>query len=74
MHGHRYVVQGYKCMTQYKQPTKCNLVIEFIIPPFIEGLTCFERHSTRVCKPEAANIVRVPDDERYTARNMFSLQ
>jgi len=26
-----------------------------------------------VCKPEAANTVRVPDDERYTARNMLSL-
>ena len=26
-----------------------------------------------VCKPEAANTVRAPDDERYAARNMFSL-
>jgi hypothetical protein len=26
-----------------------------------------------VCKPEAANTVRAPDDERYTARNMLSL-
>jgi len=24
---------------------KCNLVIEFIIPKFIEGSTCFERHT-----------------------------
>jgi len=24
--------------------TRCNLVIEFIIPKFIEGSTCFERH------------------------------
>jgi hypothetical protein len=23
-------------------PTRCNLVIEFTIPKFIEGLTCFE--------------------------------
>jgi len=23
----------------------CNLVIEFIIPPFIEGWTCFEQHT-----------------------------
>jgi hypothetical protein len=27
----------------YKQPTRCNLVIEFIIQKFIEDLTCFER-------------------------------
>jgi hypothetical protein len=26
-----------------------------------------------VCKPEAANTVRAPDDERYAARNMLSL-
>ena len=27
-----------------------------------------------VCKPEAANRVRAPDDERYAAGNMLSLQ
>ena len=32
-------------MNQYKQPARCNLVIEFIIPKFIEGSTCFERHT-----------------------------
>jgi hypothetical protein len=26
-------------------PTKCSFVIEFIIPKFIEGLTCFERQT-----------------------------
>jgi len=26
------------------------------------------------CKPEAVNTVRAPDDERYAARNMLSLQ
>jgi hypothetical protein len=26
-------------------PTRCNLVIEFIIPKFIEGSTYFERHT-----------------------------
>jgi hypothetical protein len=30
--------------------------------------------TTRVCKPEAANTVRAPDDERCAARNMLSLQ
>ena len=30
--------------------------------------------TTCVCKSEAANTVRVPDDERYAARNMLSLQ
>jgi len=29
---------------------------------------------TCVCKPEAANTVRAPDDERYAVRNMLSLQ
>jgi len=27
-----------------------------------------------VCKPEAANTVSAPDDERYGARNTLSLQ
>jgi len=27
-------------------PTRCSFVIEFIIPKFIEGSTCFERHTT----------------------------
>jgi hypothetical protein len=26
-----------------------------------------------VCKPEAANTVRAPDDERFAVRNMLSL-
>ena len=26
-------------------PTRCNVVIEFIIPKFIEGSTCLERHT-----------------------------
>jgi hypothetical protein len=30
--------------------------------------------TTCVCKPEAANTVRAPDDERYAAGNMLSLQ
>jgi len=25
--------------------TRCSFVIEFIIPKFIEGSTCFERHT-----------------------------
>jgi hypothetical protein len=28
-----------------KIPTKCSFVIEFIIPKFIEGSTCFKRHT-----------------------------
>jgi hypothetical protein len=35
----------HRSMTQEKQPTGCNLVIKFIIPPFIEGSTCFEQHT-----------------------------
>jgi len=30
---------------QQKQPTRCSLVTEFIIPPFIKGPTCFERYA-----------------------------
>jgi hypothetical protein len=30
--------------------------------------------TTCVCKPEAGNKVRPPDDEWYAARNMLSLQ
>ena len=30
--------------------------------------------TTCVCKPEAANTDRAPDDERYAARNLLSLQ
>ena len=30
---------------QWKQPTRCNLVTEFIIPPFIKGSRCFERYA-----------------------------
>jgi len=30
--------------------------------------------TTCVCKPQAANTVRAPDDERYAARNMLSRQ
>jgi hypothetical protein len=26
-------------------PTSCSFVIEFIIPEFIDGSTCFERHT-----------------------------
>jgi hypothetical protein len=26
-------------------PSRCSFVIEFIIPKFIEGSTCFERHT-----------------------------
>jgi hypothetical protein len=36
--------------------------------------TCLRPVTTCVCKPEAANKVRTPDDERYAARNMLSLQ
>jgi hypothetical protein len=27
-------------------PTRCSFVVEFIIPKFIEGSTCFELHSS----------------------------
>jgi len=35
------------CIVDYSVeiPTRCSFVIEFIIPKFIEGSTCFERHT-----------------------------
>jgi hypothetical protein len=35
------------CIVDYSVeiPTRCSFVIEFIIPTFIEGSTCFERHT-----------------------------
>jgi hypothetical protein len=36
-----------RCFEYYSVqiPTRCNLVVEFIIPKFIEDSTCFERHN-----------------------------
>ena len=34
--------------------------------------TALQAVSTSVCKPEAANTVEVPDDERHNARNMLN--
>jgi len=35
------------CIVDYSVdiPTRCSFVIEFIIPKFIEGSTCFEWHT-----------------------------
>jgi hypothetical protein len=35
------------CIVDYSVeiPTRCSFVIEFIIPKFIEGSTCFERYT-----------------------------
>jgi hypothetical protein len=35
----------HRSMTLEKQPTRCNLVIEYIIPPFMGSWTCFKRHT-----------------------------
>jgi hypothetical protein len=34
---------------------------------------CNNFYLIAVCKPEAANTIRAPDDERYAAQNMLSL-
>jgi hypothetical protein len=36
-----------QCIIDYSSeiPTRCSFVIEFIIPKFIEGSSCFERHT-----------------------------
>jgi len=35
------------CIVDYSVeiPTRCSFIIEFIIPKFFEGSTCFERHT-----------------------------
>jgi hypothetical protein len=52
-------------------PRRCCFVIEYIIPKFIEGLTCFERHTahyqelysfpTQPCQRPAATWVYKPE-------------
>jgi hypothetical protein len=44
--GERYLIfmDPYIVDDSVEIPTKCSFVIEFIIPEFIEGWTCFERH------------------------------
>jgi len=46
-----YIIH-YICKLHTVKPTRCNLVIEFIIPMFIEGSTCYERHTAhhQVCR------------------------
>jgi len=43
-------------------------------PHWVPTQTWLQPVTTCVCKLEAANTVRAPDDERYGARNMLSLQ
>jgi len=35
------------CIVDYSVeiPTRCSFVIEFIIPKFLKGSTCFKRHT-----------------------------
>jgi len=41
-----YVFTNYMHMVNSVEiPTRCSFVIEFIIPTFIEGSACFERHT-----------------------------
>jgi len=42
------------------------------IPKPFPTQTALRAVSTSVCKPEAANKVEVPDDERHNARNMLN--
>jgi hypothetical protein len=37
------------CIVDYSVeiPARCSFVIEFIIPKFFEGSTCFERHAAQ---------------------------
>jgi hypothetical protein len=34
-----------RTLTSYKQPTRCDRLVEFIIPMFLNCLTCSERHT-----------------------------
>jgi len=42
-----YLIFMDPCIVYYsvEMPTRCSLVIEFIIPKFIGGSTCFEQHT-----------------------------
>jgi hypothetical protein len=64
--------------------TRCSFVIEFIIPKFFKGSTCFERHTAELSLGNGRSPYghinqrlqiqfRAPDDERCAARNMLSL-
>jgi hypothetical protein len=47
-HGlHKHLILTDPFIVDYSREisTKCSFVIEFIIPKFIEGSTCFERHT-----------------------------
>jgi hypothetical protein len=43
--GRKHSLKTDSSSNQSKYPTRCKLVIEFIISTFIEGSTCFERHT-----------------------------
>jgi len=45
-----------------------QLYLQLLVPT----QTALRAVSTSVCKPEAANTVKVPDDERHNARNMLN--
>ena len=61
------------CIVDYvvETTTRCGFVIEFIIPQFFEGSTCFERHNAH---HQELIQFRALDDERCTALNMLSPQ
>jgi hypothetical protein len=66
-------------MNELKQTTRCNLVREFIIPKFIAFIE-FPPSLDNGRSPHGDVNQRLqiefgaPDDERYAARNMLSLQ
>ena len=37
--------RNHKWLLSYKEPTRCNCVVEFIIPLFLNCSTCFGRHT-----------------------------
>jgi hypothetical protein len=43
-----YLILMDPCIVDYsvEKPTRCSFVIEFIIPKFFKGSTCFEWHTT----------------------------
>ena len=55
----------------YLHPLVC---IPMWWPAVVKSETWLRPVTTCACKPQAANTVRAPDDERYAARNMLSCQ
>ena len=63
------------CIVDYSVeiPTRCSFVIEFIIPKFVEGSTCYERHTAHHQELETVFAVSGLYAHMVTGRSLPSL-